>query len=264
MLELTEGRVRAWVAAGFVDPRRGDRGELSFSFQDLVVLKAAKGLADSEVSSRRMRRALEGLRKQLPEGRSLAGVRIAADGARVVVRQGGEAWEPDSGQRRIDFEVAELAERAAPLASTTAARAAAVDGLTADDWFELGCDLEATSPEEGMAAYRRVLELDEGHTDARLNLGRLLHEAGDVEAAARHYLVAAEARPRDATAAFNLGVALQDLDRPSDAIDAYRKAISEDPAYADAYFNLADLYEKLGKEAMAIQNLKIYRELTRA
>ena len=41
------------------------------------------------------------------------------------------------------------------------------------------------------------------------------------------------------------------------------RAIASDPSYADAYFNLADLYEQLGKQAMAIQNLKIYRTLTR-
>lgn len=263
LLGLPDSRVRSWVSAGFVDPRRGPRGELSFSFQDLVVLKAAKGLTESEISSRRVRRALDTLREQLPAGRSLAAVKIAAEGAQIVVQQGDEVWEPESGQRVIDFDVAELAERAAPLAPQTVAKAESLDGLTADDWYELGCDLEATSFEEGLAAYRRVLELEPSHSEAHLNLGRLLHEAGDVEQAVRHYRKAHESQPGEATAAFNLGVALQDLERPAEAVEAYLQAIDTDPSYADAYFNLADLYEKLGKEAMAIQNLKIYRQLVR-
>ncbi len=263
MLGLSESRIRSWVSSGFVDPRRGPKGELSFSFQDLVVLKTAKGLAESEISTRRVRRALDGLREQLPAGRSLATVRIGAEGDQVVVREGGEAWEPESGQRLLDFEVAELAEQAAPLAPETIARAGAIEGLTADDWFELGCDLEASAPEEAMAAYRKVLELEPSQADAHLNLGRLLHETGAVEEAERHYRAASEANPADATAAFNLGVALQDLGQQLEALEAYGRAIAADAGYADAYFNLAALYEQLGKEAMAIQNLKIYRTLTR-
>lgn len=263
MLGLPVGRIRAWVSAGFVDPRRGPKGELSFSFQDLVVLKTAKGLSESEVPNRRVRRALDGLREQLPAGRSLATVRIGTEGDQVVVREGGEAWEPESGQRLLAFEVAELAEQAAPLAPATLARAGAIEGMTADDWFELGCDLEASAPDEAIAAYRKVLELEPDQAEAHLNLGRLLHEAGSVVEAERHYRAASEANPADATAAFNLGVALQDLGRELEAVEAYSRAVASDPGYADAYFNLAELYEQLGKEAMAIQNLKIYRTLTR-
>lgn len=263
LLDLPESRIRGWVGNGFVEPRRGARGEYSFTFQDLVVLKAAKGLTEADISGKRVRRALERLRQQLPRGRSLAGVQIGAEGSHVVVRQGEEIWEPESGQRLLDFKVAELAEQAAPLAEAALARAREMEDLEAADWYDLGCDLEATAPEEAAAAYRRALELAPRHADAHLNLGRLLHETGRVEEAERHYRAAAELSPEDATAAFNLGVALQDLGRAADAVAAYQRAVDTDPAYADAYFNLADLYEQLGQQAMAIQSLKAYRKLVR-
>ena len=65
----------------------------------------------------------------------------------------------------------------------------------------------------------------------------------------------------DATAAFDLGVALQDLGRHGAAIEAYRLAVEIDPDCADAYFNLAVLYEGLGEKAAAIHSLKSYRSL---
>ena len=63
-----------------------------------------------------MRRVLEKLRDQLPEGRSLAGVRIAVDGEQVIVRDGEAVWNPESGQSLFDFSVSEIASNAAPLA----------------------------------------------------------------------------------------------------------------------------------------------------
>ena len=84
-------------------------------------------------------------------------------------------------------------------------------GETAEGWYERGCDLEEPAPAEARAAYRRALELAPEHPDAHVNLGRLLHEAGDPAAA--HYRSALAARAGDATAEFNLGVALEDLEQ---------------------------------------------------
>ncbi len=59
-----------------------------------------------------------------------------------------------------------------------AARAAA-EPLDADEWYDLGFDLEAVDLEEARDAYRRALELAPDHADAHVNLGRLLQEGGD-------------------------------------------------------------------------------------
>jgi len=91
---------------------------------------------------------------------------------------------------------------------------------------------------------------------------RLLHEAGEAASAAEHYRRALEARPDDGTAAFNLGVALEDLGRRAEAIAAYQLAISTDPHCADAHYNLSRLYEHLGQGAPALRHLRTYRALT--
>ncbi|MGH7546822.1 MAG: tetratricopeptide repeat protein [Gemmatimonadales bacterium] len=263
LLGLTVAQVRGFARDGFLTPGRGPRGQLLFSFQDLVILRTAKGLVAARIPTRRIRRALRGLKAQLPRGRSLAELRIAAEDDRIVVSDGEATWSPESGQMQLDFAVSELASRAAPMARRAAKAARRVgDDLSAKDWYELGLELEVAAPVEARDAYRRALELDAHHADAHVNLGRLLHEQGLVAEAERHYRAALGDNPDHATAAYNLGIAFEDLARPADAVEAYRSALSADPTLADAHFNLARLYEKAGKRAAALRHLGAYRRLT--
>src|SRR5206468_3256279 len=164
---------------------------------------------------------------------------------------------------QLDFAISDLATRAAPMARRAARAARLVEqDLSAQDWYDLGLELEVAAPIEARDAYRRALELDAHHADAHVNLGRLLHEQGLVEEAERHYRLALRESPEHATAAFNLGIALEDLGRPADAIDAYRAALATDPRLADAHYNVARLYEKAGKKAAALRHLSSYRRLT--
>jgi tetratricopeptide (TPR) repeat protein len=262
LLGLSAEQVRSYVRAGFLSPRQGPRGEYYFSFQDLVLLRTAKGLLAARVPRRRVRLALQNLRAQLPQERALTGVRISAQGHHVVVRDGGDVWNPESGQAFFDFELAELAREAATLPLRTPPAEAAERPPDAEDWYERGEELEIDAPEEAITAYRRALEIDPRLADAHLNLGRLLHERGEAATAEAHYRQALAARPEDATAIFNLGVALQDLGRLSEAADAYEAAIARDRALADAHFNLAGIYEGLGQPEAAFRHLRTYRSLT--
>ena len=263
MLDLSVARVRSLVRAGFLDPRRGRRGEYRFSFQDLVLLRTAKGLQAANVPPRRLRAALRRLRDQLPRGQPLSGVHIEAHGDRIVVRRGGQVWNPESGQAEFDFDVSELVERAAPHARRALDEARSVrSDLNAEEWFELGFDLEAASPEHAREAYFEALERRPSLVDARINLGRLLQLAGEVNLAEAHFRIALSYQPTNATAQFNLGVALEDQGRLGEARRAYAAAISAESTFADAHFNLARLLEQLGEGAAALRHLKIYSKLT--
>ena len=85
MLGLSAAQVRSYATKGFLQPERGPHGELRFGFHDLVILRTAGELAAAKVPQRKVQRVLERLREQLPRGRSLTGIRISADGDRVVV-----------------------------------------------------------------------------------------------------------------------------------------------------------------------------------
>jgi tetratricopeptide (TPR) repeat protein len=261
LLGVSVRQVRSYVRDGFLEPALDGDGTPRFSFQDVVLLRTAAGLTAARIAPARVKRALARLKLQLPEGRPLTGVAIAAEGNRIVVRDGGARWNPESGQVLFDFRVAELADGIAELKPKK--QAVAVEPPAGDDWYQIGCTREDEGDSDGaIAAYRRAIEADAAHADAYINLGRLMHERGDTGAALQSYETALTLRPDDPLAAFNLGVVLEDVERLDDAAAAYQRAIDADPRAADAHYNLAGVFERLGDRAAALRHLKTYKKLT--
>jgi tetratricopeptide (TPR) repeat protein len=263
LLGLSQSRVRSYVRAGLISPVLDPRGHLRFSFPDLVFLRTAKGLMDARIPPRRIHRALSRLARALPHAGSLADLRIGAEGGQIVAADGSARWEPESGQTLFDFGSAPIEDNVAPLEPLSRDEGGPSDRLLAEDWYERACELEPGTPGEAYEAYERVIALDPDHAEARVNLGRLLHERGDAVGAEAQYRAALTARPGDATAAFNLGVALEDLGRPREALAAYEQALENDPVDSDAHFNAAKLCERLHDSAAAIRHWTRYRALTR-
>ncbi len=259
LLDLPVWRVRAWARSDVLTPDRNAHGEYRFSFRDLLVLRAARDLGAAQIPPARIRHALKTLRTQLPVDHPLTELRIGSEGNEIVVRDGETAWNPESGQIVLDFRDAEPARSVEPLPQRGEDRAEYP--RDASEWCRLGLELEAIEPVAAQDAYRRALELQPDHADALVNLGRLLHEDGNVVEAEACYRRALELRPNDATAAFNLGTALEDLGRPGDAVAAYELAAASDPTMADAYFNLSRVYERLGARAAALRSLRSYKSL---
>jgi tetratricopeptide (TPR) repeat protein len=250
MLGLSATQIRAYAAKGVLKPERGERGELRFGFEDLVILRTAGELTAAQVPERRVRRVLRSLRDQLPEEQSLTRVRLTADGERVVVHEGEDSWNAESGQKLFDFAPPSVRDDVPDVPTGDA-----------EEWFDLALDLEVTSPAEAREAYERAVALDPRHVDARVNLGRILHEGGAPLAAEQHYRAALEIEPDHGVAVFNLGVALEDLGRLSEAVALYEKAIALDPENADAHYNLAGIYERRGDKAAAVRHLKACKKL---
>jgi Tfp pilus assembly protein PilF len=83
--------------------------------------------------------------------------------------------------------------------------------------------LEQFAPAE--KAYRKAVELDPSLAEAHNNLGLLLRDKEDLDGAIAALTRATEADPKLASAQTNLALALEDAKRPSDADQAYQKAI---------------------------------------
>jgi tetratricopeptide (TPR) repeat protein len=258
ILNLPGGRIRSFVRAGFLAPARDERKTFQFTFQDLLFLKTAKGLLDSRVPSKRIIRMLSSLKRQMPDDQHLSGVKIYADGRRVVVWDGKARWQPDSGQFLFNFDVRSMVQK---VKLPRAASKPPKDKLTAEHWFNLGVELEPTATQEARRAYHMALELEPKMAAAHLNLGKLYHDAGELQKAEAHYRSAAESDPEDPAPHFNLGVLMEDFKRPQEAMGAYREAIKLDPSFADAHYNLALLFESMGKKAEAVAHFRTARKI---
>ena len=257
LLELSSETIREIARAGILDAERTPGQQYRFSFQDVIILRTAKELLNAGVRRSQINKTLYKLKSRLPTSRSLSSLRITGDAGDVVIKEDDQVYNPESGQIHFNFAVADLAGTVAPLARRAIKDAEVSEQLTSDDWFDLGVDLEAVSPEDAPAAYLRALELDPYHSDAHVNLGRLMQEAGEYRTAEQHYTKAMNAEPDNVLAAFNLGTLLEDMGRVQDAISAYKKATS----FADAHYNLSRLYELVGQHSEALKHLKTYRTL---
>lgn len=300
MLHLSRGTIRGLISRGFVNPARGPRREYRFSFQDLVTLRAARALVQAKVPARRIGRSLSALRRQLPKSVPLAGFTICAMGNQVVVgRGGGNRWQAETGQYLLELDVSvagdslqitEIKRGAGTAGDAGVGRDGASRGVgrgestrgvareeesspdtgppsesvDAHEWFERGLAAEEHDVAEALGAYERCRALDAQHLGARINLGRLLHDAGRLDEAQRVYREAVSECEPDPTLFFNLGVLLEDASRNAEAVAAYQQALAEDPDFSDAHYNLARLYEVLGKPQHAIRHLGIYRRLLKS
>jgi len=263
VLGLSQERVRRLAESASLHPERASRAWYRFDFRDLVLLRTALELEKSGVSPRRLLRSLRDLKRQLPADRPLTAIRITLEADELVVQDEDLAWNPESGQVQLGLQVEEVGGNVESLDRRRARPVAAEKSLDAVDWYELGCGLQAQSPEQAADAFRRAVELDAGLADAHINLGVLLHEGSDLEGAEMCYRLALRADPKSATAAYNLGVALEDLGKPEEATEAYRRAIECDHLLADAYYNLSRLCERAGDRAAALRHLHSYSELVK-
>lgn len=277
VLQLPRSTLQGLVRLGFVHPSRGPRRQYLFSFQDLIILRAARALMQANISRRRIRSSLGQLRDRLPEAVPLSGLAICAVGDRVVVREGANHWQADDGQYLLGFEVSmqngilrmiehersagSAAAHADGASRSTAGSETETEAGGVRDWFAEGLQLESTDHAAALAAYSRAAESDPDNPAAWINWGRLLHERGDARAAEKVYRRALEHCGADALLLFNLGVALEDLGEKQAALAAYHSAIAEDPNLADGHYNLARLYESAGKTQHAIRHLGQYRRL---
>ena len=229
---LPASALQSLLRAGQIHPVKvGDRSR--YSFQDLLVLRMASALYEAKIPQKKITAALANIRSFLP-GATLNALSVSRD--RVAAAE----------ERHLSVYKAKSPRNPPP--------------HLAQRHFARAISLEKRDPEAARAAYEQSLAADTHHVEARLNLGRLLHLQGEHKAAEDIYRAGLTV---NALLSFNLALLLEDLERESEAILAYRQALAHDPGFADAHFNLARLHEVAGRPREAFRHLLSYRRLIR-
>lgn len=254
LLGLSPTVVRALVGKGFVAPQRGQRNELRFTFQDLLLLKTADGLRRADVPTRRIVASLTSLRAELPDGVPLTGLRIMSTGRDVAVREAAGVREATTGQLLLDFEV-QVDSGTVVMVADRAKVAERPD----EDWFRVGEALEGSSPEKAEEAYRKALAADPERAEVLVNLGALLCDQSRCPEAVAMFDYAVSGGMRSALLHFNHAIVLEEIGERERAEDAYRSALEVDPAMTDAHYNLGLLLEKRGDGQGALRHFSAYR-----
>ncbi len=95
--------------------------------------------------------------------------------------------------------------------------------------------------------YQEILAINPGHADANHLLGILAGQKGNPGKAVELISKAIEAAPKQPIYHNNLGNVFSDAGRLGDAAASYREALSIKPDYAGAYYNLGRVLRELGQ-----------------
>jgi tetratricopeptide (TPR) repeat protein len=109
---------------------------------------------------------------------------------------------------------------------------------------------------EAESELHAVLAAEPENWFALYDVGRLLLERGENDAAARAFAEATRIWPAEAPLHFAHGVALRRLGRPREAATAFRDALARDAAFDEARWNLALLLFDLGERGAARSELR--------
>jgi len=270
ILGIPEAKLRYWSQSGFVGPslRRGPRQ--TYTFQDLVSVRAAKELVDRGFQPAYIRKALDQIRATLPTvDRPLTKLRVAWDGNTLALVEDGLTFEV-TGQRRFDFGLLDLAERAAEVLALASPRPEAGTPtpehrkpLGAYEWFAAGLAKEAENGQDAAAeeCYRQALTSDPGLAAAHTNLGGICHRRGDMGAARAEFEAALALDPEQPEARYNLAAILYQQGEIEQAASELRRVVAQSPWFADAHYNLATALERLGGKRQAAVHLGRFIDL---
>ena len=259
MLVISEQQLRGWQRQGFV------AADDTFTFSDLIALRALQKLRENRIPSKQIVRALVSLKQKLSHVESpLSELKIVSNGRSIAVQIAGQQMEAITGQMLFDFDTAEIGSSLRTFPQSAKANSSRNQRLAneqqAEAWFQSGLDLEESGAplSEAVAAYKKAVELNPNAAGALVNLGTIHYHLRKFKEAADYYHKAIEVDPRYALAHFNLGNLCDEQGQTEKAFEFYGTALKLNPDYADAHYNVALLSERTGEFLKATKHWKAY------
>ena len=268
LFQLPESRLRYWSQTGFIAPSERRHGRPCYTFRDLVSIKVAAGLLAAGLPLQRVRRSLDALRLRLPQaGDPLSTMRVCCDRDRVVVVTDEGNFDAATGQLLLDFDIASLRRDVAEVLAIPGLGSSGADEetSTAYGWYLRareyearwqGTDIDDELVQNAKRAYEMALDLDPDLAAAWTNLGSLLAELGDLDAARDHFDRALSCDAEQPEARLNLAeLALRQGDAEL-AIAGFRHVLRLAPDFVEAHYGLARALLDVGGRSQALAHLE--------
>jgi Tetratricopeptide repeat/MerR HTH family regulatory protein/BRCA1 C Terminus (BRCT) domain len=252
LLRIPRPRLDNWLRHELIQPVETLHGLSFFDFQQVTSVRTLWDLTRAGVTSGRIRKSLEQLRRWLGDvEQPLAQLALIERDGRLMLRLEEGQLADTKGQLQFDF-----AADPPPIVVVESASA------TAEEWWERGCDAEeAGRLQEAAAAYRQALLAGRPTPQLCFNLGNVLFALDQKGQALERFRQAVELDCTFAEAWNNLGNTLIELDKGDEAVAAFLQALKLNPHYADAHYNLADTLEDLGRLPEARPHWQTYLRL---
>ncbi len=249
LLAISEHQVRYWDRIGLIPHRRKAKGRVLFDFKALVALRTVKELRDRGVCLRRIRRCLERVKKMLPHlEEPLAEVRFGLQGSELVVSRDRRAFTSE-GQMLLDFSPGEEGTARQAVDPVETLFFQALEWEERRDW------------ERARTKYQALLKVQPDHTDALVNLGKIMHRAGLTPEAEDCFRWALQTDPDHVEANYSLASVLEGQGDLINALLFYQKALYEDGEFAEAHLQLARVLDQLEERGRARQHWLAYLKL---
>jgi tetratricopeptide (TPR) repeat protein len=233
---------------------------LRLPYFDYAEVTAARRLAElvaAGASVEHLAASFQQLRTLLPNiDQPLAQLELLARGKSTFYRDASGWKEPGSGQRVFDFEEPTGdADDPVTLPLTTEDRT----HWKADDWFRQGCTLsEDGALTAAVDAFRLALAERPTEPEYHFHLADALYRLGNRPGAIERYYAAVE-HDRDFIEAWTqLGCVLAEHGDVEAAQQAFGAALDRHPDYPDAHFHLAQLLERSGDAEAARGHWRTY------
>lgn len=141
-------------------------------------------------------------------------------------------------------------------------RATQIDETFAYAWTLMGHEYIANEEfDAALSSFRKSVAADKRSYNGWYGLGRSLERMGKLEDAERHYRIAAQINPSNATLMVCIGVIFEKLRKKTNALDCYSRALELAPQSALARFKKARVLMHMRQFELALQELVALRDV---
>ena len=141
-------------------------------------------------------------------------------------------------------------------------RAIQIDESFAYAWTLMGHEYIANEEfDAALSSFRKSVTADKRSYAGWYGLGRSLERMGKLEDAERHYRIAAQINPSNATLMVCIGVIFEKLRKKPNALDCYSRALELAPQSALARFKKSRVLMHMREFELALRELLVLRDL---